>query len=274
MKTAIITGSSSGIGFQTALALAREGYTTYGTMRDTSKAGPLLEAAKKKSLEVHVIPLDVDDVQSVKAAVSRVLEETGRVDALINNAGYGQFGALEDTPVSDFRKQFETNLFGVVATIQEVLPAMRTQGGGRIVNVGSVVGRMGLPCSPAYISSKFALEGVTECLRYELDQFGIQTTIIEPGVVKTSFFKSMRVTKPKNEAYAKMINHIMSGLQMMVHMGTDPKSVADVILEALREPHMRPRYVVGPDASMFMEAKRSKSDAEFEEYMKKEMFPQ
>lgn len=273
MKTALVTGSSSGIGLHTSLALAKTGYVTYGTMRNTDKAEPLRSAAQERSLDVRVIQLDVNDSESVRAAVAKVLEETGRIDVLVNNAGYGHFGALEETPLSDFKNQFETNLFGVVATIQEVLPVMRAQKSGRIINVGSVAGRMGLPCSPAYVSSKFALEGLTECLRYELDQFGVQTTIIEPGVIKTSFFKSMKVTEPKNESYRRLMNHIMSGLQMMVQMGTEPGKVAEVILEAVRQPEMLPRYVAGPDAAMFIKSKRSKSDIEFERYMKREMFP-
>lgn len=273
MKTALVTGSSSGIGLHTSLALAKAGYVTYGTMRDTTKAEPLRSAAQERSLDIRVIQLDVNDSESIRAAVARVLEETGRIDVLVNNAGYGHFGALEEMPLSDFKNQFETNFFGVVATIQEVLPAMRAQKSGRIINVGSVAGRMGLPCSPAYVSSKFALEGLTECLRYELDQFGVQTTIIEPGVIKTSFFKSMKVTEPKNESYRRLMNHIMSGLQMMVQMGTEPGKVAEVILEAVRQPEMLPRYVAGPDAAMFMKSKSSKSDIEFERYMKREMFP-
>lgn len=273
MKTAIVTGSSSGIGMHTALALAKAGYATYGTMRDMAKAEPLRKAAQEGSLDIRIIRLDVDEPASVRAAVARVLEETGRIDVLVNNAGYGHFGALEEMPLSDFKNQFETNLFGVVATIQEVLPSMRAQKDGRIINVGSVAGRMGFPCSPAYVSSKFALEGLTECLRYELDPLGVQVTVIEPGVIKTSFFKSMKVTEPKNESYKRLMNHIMSGLQMMVQMGTEPGKVAEVILEAVRQPEMLPRYVVGPDAAMFLKSKNSKSDIEFERYMKREMFP-
>lgn len=274
MKTALITGCSSGIGLHAAVALAEAGYATYGTMRDTTKSGALLEVAGKKSLDIRVIPLDVDRQESVRDAVARVADESGRVDVLVNNAGYGQFGALEDIKVSDFRAQFETNFFGTVSVIREVLPYMRAQKSGRIINVGSVAGRMGLPCSPAYISSKFAVEGLTECLRYELDQFGIQVTVIEPGVVKTSFFDSMCVPEYQDGPYQKLTSHILGGLRMMVQMGTEPARVADAILRAAQDEEMPPRYVVGQDAAMFMEARRSKSDVEFERYMKKEMFPQ
>ena len=126
-----------------------------------------------------------------------------------------------------------------------MLPSMRAKKSGRIINMGSVAGRMGLPGSPAYISSKFALEGLTECLRYELEPFGIQATIIEPGVVKTPFFSSMKITEPKEPEYQKMMNHIMSGLQMMVSMGTDPGAVASVVVKALHDAEMLPRYHAG-----------------------------
>lgn len=274
MATALVTGCSSGIGLHTAVELAKDGYATFATMRDTSKNVDLLEAAARESVKVEILNLDVDDVSSISDAVDRIMRQAGRIDVLVNNAGYGQFGTLEDTPISDFKDQFQTNYFGIVSVLQNVLPHMRAQGSGRVVNVGSVAGRMGLPCSPAYISSKFALEGLTECLRYELDQFGIQVTIIEPGVVKTSFFKSMRVSKPGNETYQKMLDHIMSGLQMMTQMGTDPKDVARIILGALAEERMQPRYVAGSDAAMFMNAKNSRTDMEFEQFMKKEVFPQ
>ena len=274
MATALVTGCSSGIGLHTAVELAKEGYATFATMRDTSKSGDLLEAAARESVKIEILNLDVDDVSSIGDAVDRIARQAGRIDVLVNNAGYGQFGTLEDTPISDFKDQFQTNYFGIVSVLQKVLPHMRAQGSGRVVNVGSVAGRMGLPCSPAYISSKFALEGLTECLRYELDQFGIQVTVIEPGVVKTSFFKSMRVSKPGNVTYQKMLDHIMSGLQMMTQMGTDPKDVARIILGALAEERMQPRYVAGSDAAMFMNAKNSRTDMEFEQFMKKEVFPQ
>ena len=272
MKTAVITGCSSGIGLHTAVTLAKDGYAVYGTMRDTSKADALRN--KAGSLDVRILQLDVTEESSISAAIADVMDQTGRIDTLVNNAGYGQFGSLEETPITDFRAQFETNLFGVIRTIQEVLPAMREQKSGRIVNIGSVAGRMGLPFTPAYISSKFALEGITECMRYELDPFGIQTTIIEPGVIKTPFLQSMKVSEPRIKEYQKLGNHIMSGIQMMVQMGTGPQNVADAVARALQDPQMLPRYVVGADAQMFMEAKNSKSDIEFESFMKQEMFPQ
>ena len=273
-KVALVTGSSSGIGLETALSLARDGYYTFASMRNLEKAGELENAVKKENLSIKVIELDVDKEQSIVSAIKKVSEEKGRLDVLVNNAGYGQFGCTEDLTIEDFRKQFETNFFSIVRIIQEVAPIMRKQNAGSIINISSVVGRMGLPGSPAYISSKFALEGLGECLRYELGQFGIKITMIEPGVIKTNFFNSMKVPESKADPkYKTLTDHILAGLKMMAQMGTAPSQVADIVIKAIHDEEMLPRYIVGTDAAMFMEAKNTKTDLEFEKYMSKELFP-
>jgi NAD(P)-dependent dehydrogenase (short-subunit alcohol dehydrogenase family) len=273
-KVALVTGSSSGIGLESVLALARDGYHTFASMRNTSKAGELENAAKKENLPIEIIELDVDKEESIVSAIKKIIEDAGRLDVLVNNAGYGQFGCTEDVSVEDFRKQFETNFFSIVRIVQEVAPIMRNQNSGIIVNISSVAGRMGLPGSPAYISSKFALEGFGECLRYELGQFGIKTTLIEPGVIKTNFFESMKIPDSKTDPkYKQLTDHIHSGLKMMVELGTPPSQVADVIIKAIHDDEMLPRYIVGTDAAMFMEAKKTKTDIEFEKYLSKELFP-
>lgn len=272
-KVALVTGCSSGIGFETALALARDGYYTFATMRDTSKSD-IKEIAQKENLPIEVVKLDVNNEQDIISTIKKITDNKNRIDVLVNNAGYGQFGCTEDITVDDFRKQFETNFFSIVRLIQEVLPIMRKQESGVIVNVSSVVGRMGLPGSPAYISSKFALEGLTECLRYEIGQFGINATLIEPGVIKTNFFKSMKIPESKKDPkYQQLTDHILAGLKMMIEMGTPPADVAAAIIRAINDKEIQPRYVVGSDAAMFLEAKNSKSDLEFEKYMSKELFP-
>lgn len=273
-KVALVTGSSSGIGFETSLALAKEGYYTYATMRDTSKASKIQEDAKKDNLPIEVIELDVDKEESRKSAIEKILSDKTRIDVLVNNAGYGQFGCVEDVSIEEFRKQFETNFFSIVRMIQLVAPIMRRQNSGIIVNISSVVGRIGLPCSPAYISTKFALEGLTECLRYELNQFGVKVTAIEPGVIKTRFFDSMKVPESKSDPkYKELTDRLLAGLKMMVEMGTHPAQVADVVIKAIHDKEILPRYTVGTDAAMFLEAKKSKTDLEFEKYMGKELFP-
>ena len=273
-KVALVTGSSSGVGLETALALARDGYHTFASMRDVRKAVELEHAAKKENLSIDVIELDVDKEESIVSAIKKVVADKGRLDVLVNNAGYGQFGCVEDVSVDDFRKQFETNFFSIVRIIQEVCPIMRKQNSGIIVNISSVVGRMGLPVSTAYISTKFALEGLSECLRYELGQFGIKITLIEPGVIKTNFFNSMKVPESKiDPKYKTLTDNILAGLKMMVEMGTAPSQVADVIIKAIHDDEILPRYIVGTDATMFLEAKKMKTDLEFEKYMSKELFP-
>ena len=279
-KVALVTGASSGIGTETALALARNGYHVFaGTRRDNipELEGGAAAGGDRKGAErdITVIPgFDVNSEQSITSAVSQAESHSGRLDVLVNNAGYGQFGCVEDVSMAEFREQFETNFFSIVRIIQEVVPIMRRQGSGDIVNISSVAGRMGLPGSPAYISSKFALEGLAECLRYELGQFGIRTTLIEPGVVKTKFFESMRI--PESHAdpkYKAITDHMLAGIKMMVQMGTPPSQVADAVVRAISDEEMLPRYVVGADAEMFMKAKASKTDIGFERYMSEELFP-
>ncbi len=272
-KVALITGCSSGIGYETALALARANYFTFATMRDTGKSDKIQEIAKKENLNLEVVELDVDKEDSIKSAVKKILEQKSRIDVLVNNAGYGLFGCVEDITIDDLKAQFETNFFGVVRLIQEIAPTMRKQGSGIIVNVSSVAGRMGFPGTPAYISSKFALEGLSESMRYELSPFGIETIIIEPGVINSNFFSSMKVTKGKPDSpYKEITEKVMNGVKMMSEMGTPPDEVAKTIIKAIQTKQPLPRYIVGSDASMFLEAKRVKTDIEFENYIKKELF--
>ena len=273
-KVAIVTGSSSGIGFETSLALAREGYFTYATMRDTTKSDKIKEITQKENLKINILELDVDDEKSVKSAIAQILDQKQRIDVLVNNAGWGLWGCVEDVSVDEFKEQFETNFFSIIRLIQEVAPAMRKQGSGTIVNVSSVVGRIGFPASPAYISSKFALEGLSESLRFEFAPFGVDVIIIEPGVIKTNFMKNMKMAKKSelDTVYKDITTKVVSGVKMMVEMGTPPKEVANTIVKAIKDKKPLPRYVVGNDALMFLEAKKSKTDIEFENYLKKELY--
>ena len=273
-KIAVVTGTSTGIGFETALALAREGYYTYATMRDTTKSQKIKELGQKENLKINVLKLDVDDENSVKTAIQKILDEKQRIDVLVNNAGWGLWGCVEDVYVDEFKAQFDTNFFSIIRLIQEVGPTMRKQGSGTIVNVSSVVGRIGFPASPAYISSKFALEGLSESLRFELAPFGIDVVIIEPGVIKTNFMKNMKMAEKygPESVYMDITDKVVSGVKMMCEMGTDPKEVADAIIKATKDENPLPRYIVGNDASMFLEAKKNKTDLEFENYLKKELY--
>ncbi|GBL40701.1 short-chain dehydrogenase/reductase [Nitrosopumilaceae archaeon] len=272
-KIAIVTGSSSGIGYETALALARDGFYTFATVRNLKKADKISQVAKKENLNIEIIELDVDDEKSISAAVEKILAKKQHIDVLVNSAGWGLFGSVEDVSMKDFRAQFETNFFGIISIIQKVAPIMRKQGAGVIVNVSSVAGRIGFPGSPAYISSKFALEGLSESIRYELGQFGVKIIIIEPGVIKTNFFSSMKIAEPKPDSpYKEITEKVIMGIKMMAELGTPPSEVATTIVNAVKEENPRPRYIVGNDAQMFLEAKKTKTDTEFENYLKKELF--
>ena len=273
-KVAVVTGASSGIGFETALALAREGYHTYATMRDTTKSDKIKELGEKDGLKISVLELDVDNDDSVKVAIKKILDEKQRIDVLVNNAGWGLWGCVEDVSVDEFKTQFETNFFSVIRLIQEVGPTMRKQGSGKIINISSVAGRIGFPASPAYISSKFALEGLSESLRLEMAPFGVDVIIIEPGVIKTNFLNPVRLAKKSESdtAYRDITARVVSGVKMMAEMGTPPKEVADTIVKSINDDKPLPRYIVGNDASMFLEAKKSKTDIEFENYLKKELY--
>ena len=273
-KIAVITGSSSGIGLETVLALAREGYYTYATMRDITKSDKIKEIKQKENLKIDVLELDVDNENSAKTAIRQILDQKQRIDVLVNNAGWGLWGCVEDVSVDEFKAQFETNFFSIIRLIQEVTPTMRKQGSGTIVNVSSVAGRIGFPASPAYISSKFALEGLSESLRLEMAPFGVNVVIIEPGVIKTNFLNPMKLAKrsESDTAYRDITVKVTSGVKMMAEMGTHPKEVADTIVKAIKNENPLPRYIVGNDASMFLEARKNKTDIEFENYLKKELY--
>ena len=271
-KVALVTGSSSGIGYETSLSLAREGYFTYATMRDLKKAETIKKIAQDENLPLKVIELDVDNEDSIENAIRSIINEKQRIDVLVNNAGWGIWGTTEDVSIEEFKEQFETNFFSVVRMIQKVAPVMRKQGTGNIVNISSVAGRIGFPVSTAYISSKFAIEGLSESLRYELGPFGIDVIIIEPGVIKTNFFDSMKTAKKADDTYKEITEKVISGVKMMAEMGTPPKEVANVIIKSLKDEKPLPRYVVGNDAAMFLEAKKMKTDIEFENYLKKELY--
>ena len=273
-KVALVTGSSSGIGFETSLALARNGFHTFATMRDLGKDEKIKQIIEKEDLSIEILELDVDSEESVNQAIKTVSEKKGRIDVLVNNAGYGMWGTVEDVSIDEFKKQFETNFFSIIRLIQKVAPIMRKQSSGNIVNISSVAGRIGFPVSPAYISSKFALEGLSESLRFELMPFGINVIIIEPGVIKTNFFDSMKLSEKSQEdsTYKEITDKVISGVKMMAEMGTSPKEVADTIIKALKDEKPLPRYVVGNDAMMFLEAKKMKTDIEFENYLKKELY--
>ena len=273
-QIALITGSSSGIGFETSLLLARSGFHTYATMRNLSKSKEILDITKKENLPLRVLPLDVTDEESTRKAIDTILYEQNRIDILVNNAGYSLVGALEQISMDEIKEEFETNFFGIIKLIQKVLPLMRKQRSGRIINVSSLAGRIGLPLASAYVSSKFALEGLSESLKYEVQDFGIYVILIEPGVIKTNFIKNLKIGKQvitsengdvssADLPYAEITQKRISAFKPRFEKGSSPKQVADTILEAVTSDKPKFRYIVGQDASKLMDIRKNTSDEEF-----------
>lgn len=271
-KVVIVTGSSSGIGLETSILLARSGYTTYATMRDIDKAKPLREIAINESLPLTIIQLDVTKENSVSNAIESITKSSGRIDILVNNAGYGLTGAFEDLEIDEIKSLYETNFFGLIRTTQSVLPVMRQQKSGIIVNISSGLGRFGIATSSAYSSSKFAIEGLTESMSYELEAFGIRTIIVEPGIIKTNFLKSSKLARKAtdpNSPYRNFIQNMEKGMKNLIENGQDPRFVAEIILKAIEDPIPRIRYLAGKDVEQIMQIKSKLSDEDFHIMLKK-----
>jgi NAD(P)-dependent dehydrogenase (short-subunit alcohol dehydrogenase family) len=270
---ALVTGSSSGIGFETSLLLARAGFYTYATMRNLDKSSKIIDIAQEDNLPLEVLQLDVTDDKSVKDAIKIIAGKQRRIDVVVNNAGYGSTGAVEDFSIDEIKAQFETNFFGVIRVIQYVLPLMREQRNGIIVNISSVGGRIAFPFSPSYASTKFALEGLSEALQYEVDQFGIKVILVEPGIIKTNFpsnmLKAKRAADPSSP-YSELLKRRIERVKTMFENGTEPEEVGKVILKAVTfDNNEKPglRYLVGSDAHSLIEKRKSMSEREFSEFM-------
>jgi len=264
-KVALVTGSSSGIGYETALLLARNGFDTFATMRNMNKSKEITEVSKRENLPLRVMQLDVNDDRSVADAIKNILNEKKSIEVVVNNAGYGLMGSVEDSSLDEIKAQFETNFFGAIRVIKEVIPIMRKQRSGTIVNVSSVAGRIGFPMGSAYVSSKFALEGLSESMSYELKQFGIKIVLIEPGVINTNFaFATPKKALEANSSYSQLMNKLEENLFSTIANGTPPKDVANVILHSITKESPEHRYLVGNDAVELINARKNSTDEEFE----------
>ena len=275
-QVAIVTGSSSGIGLETSLLLSRNGFYTYATTRNLDKSTVIANLIQREKLSLEFLQLNVNNDESVKKAIQNITSEQERIDVLVNNAGYALVGPLEELSVEEFREQFETNVFGVIRVTQAVLPIMRRQRNGTIVNVSSVAGKIGFPLTSAYVSSKFALEGLSESLVYEVSQFGIKVIIIEPGVIKTNFNNNLKVGKrvstSSDSPYGEITQKRISRFTPRFESGTPPIQVAKVILNAIisaKNQSSELRYLVGNDAIKLIEIRNNMSDIEFSKIVKK-----
>ena len=269
-QVAIVTGSSSGIGMDTAVTLARNGFLTYATVRNMEKSSIIKTAAEKEKLPIKVVHLDVTDDQSVNNAIRTIDSEDGRIDVLINNAGYGLVGAFEDLSIDEIKNQYETNVFGLMRVTQAVLPIMRRQKSGIIVNVSSGAGLFGYPGGSAYVSTKFAVEGLSESISYELGPFGIKVVLIEPGFIKTNFANAMLIGKKAqdlNSPYSKMMQRMQANSGEMTKNASPVDVVSKAILEAVTNKSPNLRYLAGKDVETWAASKKTMSDAEFQNMM-------
>ena len=259
--TVLVTGASSGIGKDTAIRLLKEGYAVYAAARRLEMMRDL------EDLGAVVLKMDVTSEEDLVAAVERIDAERGGTDILINNAGFGLFGAMEDTPLDDARYQFEVNLFGLARLTQLVLPHMREQGAGKIVNVSSVAGKMHTPLGSWYHATKYALEGWSDCLRWELKRFGIDVIIIEPGLIRTEFgavANASLAAHSSDSAYAGIVSSMTDRRNRSESNGSPPSVIANTILKAIRARRPKTRYAAGKYAKPIVLFRRLVSDRMFD----------
>ena len=251
-KTVLITGSSSGIGKAAVHYFAARGWNVAATMRK-----PEAEKDIRESATVKLLRLDVQDADSINEAVKQTVAAFGKIDVLVNNAGYGLTGVAEFTNEADIRRQFDVNVFGVMAVTNAVLPYFRANKAGRIINVTSMGGRVTFPLFSYYHASKFAVEGYSEALNYELNPLGIDVKIIEPGGVKTDFAgRSIDMVQTDNPDYQRLQGKLVEALANDSNIPTEAKDVAKVIFKAATATHPRMRYLVGSDARMMWTIRR------------------
>ena len=263
MSVILITGASSGFGKLTALAFARRGDTVYATMRDPKKGYRLQDAASAENLHINLLVLDVIDTDSIHAAVKNVLAAEDRIDVLVNNAGIHIPGALEDMPETDLRSVMDTNFFGVIDMTRAVLPAMRKQKSGRIIMMSSVGGMISRATDSIYCASKWALEGMSEGLRYEVARFGIKVSLIEPGVFRTEIGSKYKVSLdyPQASPYLELLEFRVHKVVEACSNGDDPQLVADLIVDVANKGNPDFRYPAGQQAEKFLpELKRMDAD--------------
>ena len=260
----LITGTSTGIGEAAALHFAREGYSVIAGMRNPDAGAGLVETAEIESLKLSVVKHDVCDPDSNQAAVQQAISVSGKIDVLINNAGIGGGGALEETPMDDLRHMMETNFFGPIDLMQRVVPEMRERGSGVILNVTSMNGLVALAPMMSYTASKYALEAATEVLAMEMKGFGVRVALIEPGVVMTPIFEKLSGSVPDmNSPYGKFYNALGRVTARNLESAAMPDSIAKTMQEAVETSEPRLRYVVGHDANKMVEDRSKITDEEW-----------
>ena len=270
-RAVLVTGCSSGIGQATAERLAERGWTVYATARRPESISDLEQKG------CRTLALDVTDEESMRAAISAVERAEGAVGVLVNNAGYSQSGAIEDVPMDDVRRQFETNVFGLVRMCQLVLPGMRDQGWGKIVNVSSMGGKLVFPGGGFYHATKYAVEAISDALRWEVAGFGVDVAIIEPGLIRTEFGDTaahgVGEAVPSDGPYAEFNAAVAKSTKEvyedgpMAKLGGGPETVAKAIEKAISRRRPKTRYKVTPSARISMATRRMLPDRGWDKFL-------
>ncbi len=260
MKSVLITGTSKGIGLETSLAFARAGYKVYATMRNPEKAIALKEKIKEESLNISISAMDVDSDESVRLAIESILDENGPIDVLVNNAGIEHHGSIEELSMEEIMSIMNTNYFGVLRCTKLLLPLMRANKNGCIVNIASVAGKIANTPLGAYAASKHALEAISEAIAQEVKPFNIRVKIVEPGIIDTQMARNIGIG---GDSVYPQANRFGGLFKASLETPTSPSLVADKILEVAESQNWELRHPVGPDAQPFLDWRASMTDEEW-----------
>ncbi len=261
MAAILVTGASRGIGLATCLSLGRAGHDVYATMRNPNRAPEIGAVTNAESLPITVLAMDVDSDESVRETVGQIIAQKGSLDALVNNAGIERRGSVEELDLAEFKAVMETNYFGAIRCMQAVLPSMRTQGRGCIVNVTSVSGRIAAAPFAPYVASKCALEAISEALAQEVKTLGIRVAIVQPGITDTDMARSITISS-NTSLYPH--ERRMAGLfTASLESPTGPEVAGELIREIIEGDSWRLRYPVGPDAEPFLSWRAEMTDEEW-----------
>jgi NAD(P)-dependent dehydrogenase (short-subunit alcohol dehydrogenase family) len=266
-KVVLITGATSGMGLKTSLLLALNGYSVYAGTRGNEEE--LLQKAKEKEVQINCVPLDVTCTQSIQQAVQTVIEKEGKIDVLVNNAGFGLLATLEDGSDEEIFKQFDVNVFGLIKTTRAVLPYMREAKSGVIINISSFLGKMGLPLLSHYNASKYAVEGITDSLRFEVAPFNIRVHSVLAGLFGTNFVKKGLVanvqTTSETSPYKELVAHFVPIVGAAINEGPSPMPIAQAIKSVIENENSEIAIKVGKEADTFVPLRKELNDKEFEE---------
>jgi len=269
-KTVLITGATSGMGKETALLLAKHGYSVYAGVRNSSEE--LLDEAEKRGVKLNTVALDVQDTASIQKAVQHVIGKEGKIDVLVNNAGFGLLATLEEGTDEEIFKQFDVNVFGLIKMTREVLPHMRAAQSGVVINISSFLGKMGLPLLSHYNASKYAVEGITDSLRFEVAPFGIRVHSVLAGLFGTNFVKKGLVANSKTTSedspYKDLVAHFVPIVANAINEGPDPLPIAQAVKNIIEDENSDIAVQVGKESELFVPMRKSMDDKAFEEKIK------